>query len=254
MCLTVCRVTETVYDNDRTLVCSTCPFRERRDKSQTCSNCKNLRVDENGQEYCLLTSMSLPKTRWCCHWNAPASLSYYPHNLKQADGIVLVAPDEIQEVIHDYQPCLSPQEDELSLEEFFDEDDIFSAFDAEEDENNPIAIINNNDLSDLEEIALEELAKKADYRRLTQEEAQNGVYVPIAVGEPLVKYHQGVKGVIRWFEAIFGGREDIMLDWKGRWIVKPHRFAVPAVYGVASEKWSELIEEDVTGLIHDLFN
>lgn len=255
MCLTVCRATETIYDNDRTYVCSTCSLKTRKDESQVCDTCKHFREGANGGNYCALTSMSIPQNRWCCHWNAPSSLSYYPHSLNNVDGIVLVTSDQFEEALQDYEHCLKSVENNISLEELLETDDFFDALEPVDDD--PIAIINNNEADnfyELEQIALAEIEKKSKYQRVTREDTNDRVYVPIVVGDALVHHHGGIEGVVRWFEAIFGGKEDILLDWKNRWIVKPHRFAVPAVYGVPSPEWSNYIDDDVTSLIHELFS
>lgn len=242
MCLTVCFQKQIIYDNDRTLDCRVCPLRKRT-ASQTCSTCIHLRQGQNG-EYCALTKMTLPKRGWCCHHNAPSYLSYYPHPLSHVDGIVLVSSAEWDEAIEDYR--ISYERDTSAgisldkIEDYFNTD-LFSESDWEAVE---------SAWSDLEHLTADETG----YRRVYRDHLVSFRFVPIRVGDDLVKSSGGVSGVIAWFEEIFGGKEDILLDWKNRWIVCPRRFATPAVYGVVSTKWSEEVKEDLSGLLHQLFN
>lgn len=250
MCLTVCRKRELIYDNDRTTVCQTCPFKNKAKKTDSCTNCSNF-FSDGKTETCLLSQMVIPSNRWCCHHNADSHLSYYPFDLKRVDGIVLVPMNEVEEAMSDYKPSYSKiVEKKASISSsLFDDDEDTSVvddhiFDTVNDGNND----DNNFDSAMFEISEDK------YGYLSSKDITNGIYVPIKVGQELIDFHQGIDDFVKWFEEIFGGKKDIIRDWKGRYIIKTYRFATPAVYGIVSSKWSELVSEDLTDLLHEFFN
>lgn len=253
MCLTVCRQRDVIYDSDRLVVCKSCSLYKRQDEKQSCETCKHRFVDGKGTALCLLSQMTTPTSKWCCHWNSKPKLAYYEGALSKVDGIVLVAEEDFEEAMQDYlrdHPLLD------SVQPIKNMDELLDSLDVDESE------INFDEPASFDDIQVqmsEDLfsdffeTKKPDYRVVGEKERHTGIYVPIVVGTPLVKYHKGVEEVTLWFERIYGSRDDILRDWKGRWIVKPIRFAIPAVYGVESPRWSKLVDEDLTDQLHAAF-
>lgn len=220
MCLTVCHKRRLIYDNDRTLVCDGCPFRIRR-RNQSCASCNNY-IHE--KRICKLTGFDIPVQQWCCHYMADSFFDEINVPPQKIFALLLVPPEEYEQALSVYPLPLREEDQKISADE-----DLFA------EQSYPLPVVKNESLLPSSKI------DEDGFNLVNSEEMKKrGFVIPVVVGDALLHEENGrrsARQLVIYFRNIYQGGLDIYKDQNGWYAVRMHRFAIPPVYGVPSDKW-----------------